>query len=215
MQEGSNVQDTCVMHGFPETDTVIEVDGHIGHGALLHGCRIKRNAMVGMNAVVMDNAEIGEESIVAALAFVKTNAVIPPRSLVVGNAGSGHSTAHRAGGRVEKRRHGRLPGACPAVPGDNETSRAAGGSRARTAAGARAGNRPALQDQDEVQRLAVHSRFLLLSVTAHWDGRLGLPRPLRTFNWTMLPQQRKPWGTFWGMLRSNDVQIHQLHASPR
>jgi phenylacetic acid degradation protein len=84
LEEGSNVQDSCVMHGFSGTDTVVEVDGHIGHGAVLHGCRIKRNAMVGMNAVVMDNTEIGEESIVAALAFVKANLVIPPRCLVVG-----------------------------------------------------------------------------------------------------------------------------------
>jgi phenylacetic acid degradation protein len=72
------------MHGFPETDTIIEQDGHIGHGAVLHGCRIGRNAMVGMNAVIMDNAVIGEESIVAALAFVKANMQVPPRSLVAG-----------------------------------------------------------------------------------------------------------------------------------
>lgn len=84
LEGGSNLQDTCVMHGHPQNDTVVEVDGHIGHGAVLHGCRIGRNAMVGMNAVVMDNAQIGAESIVAALAFVKANIVIPPRSLVVG-----------------------------------------------------------------------------------------------------------------------------------
>jgi len=84
LEPGSNLQDTCVMHGHPRNDTVVEVDGHIGHGAVLHGCRIRRNAMVGMNAVVMDNAEIGEECIVAALAFVKANMVVPPRSLVVG-----------------------------------------------------------------------------------------------------------------------------------
>lgn len=84
LQEGSNLQDTCVMHGFPNTDTVVEVDGHIGHGAVIHGCRIGRNAMVGMNAVVMDNAVIGESSIVAAMAFVKANIEIPARSLVAG-----------------------------------------------------------------------------------------------------------------------------------
>jgi len=84
LEEGSNLQDTCVMHGFPNTDTVIEVDGHIGHGAVIHGCRIGRNAMVGMNAVVMDNAVIGEDSIVAAMGFVKANARIPARSLVAG-----------------------------------------------------------------------------------------------------------------------------------
>jgi phenylacetic acid degradation protein len=84
METGSNVQDCCVMHGFPGTDTVIEQDGHIGHGAILHGCIVKRNAMVGMNAVVMDEAVVGEEAFVAAGAFVKAGMVIPPRGLAVG-----------------------------------------------------------------------------------------------------------------------------------
>lgn len=84
LEEGANVQDTCVMHGFPGIDTVVEREGHIGHGAVLHSCRVKRNAMVGINAVVMDNAVVGEESIVAALAFVKADMTIPPRSLVAG-----------------------------------------------------------------------------------------------------------------------------------
>ncbi len=84
LEQGSNLQDTCVMHSFPDLDTVVERDGHIGHGAVLHGCRIGRNVMVGMNAVIMDGAEIGESSIVAALAFVKSKEKIPPRSLVVG-----------------------------------------------------------------------------------------------------------------------------------
>lgn len=87
LMEGANLQDTCVMHSFPGCDTVIEPDGHVGHGAILHGCRVGRNAMVGMNAVVMDNAVIGEESIVAALAFVRADMQIPPRSLVVGAPG--------------------------------------------------------------------------------------------------------------------------------
>ena len=64
LEEGVNVQDTCVMHGFPGTDTVIEQDGHIGHGAVLHGCRIGRNALVGMNAVIMDQVVIGEHAII-------------------------------------------------------------------------------------------------------------------------------------------------------
>ena len=84
LEEGANIQDTCVMHGFPEDDTVVEADGHIGHGAVLHGCRVGRNAMVGMNAVVMDKAVVGEESIVGAAAFVKAGMLIPPRSLVLG-----------------------------------------------------------------------------------------------------------------------------------
>ena len=84
LEEGANLQDNCVMHGFPGDDTVVEVDGHIGHGAVLHGCRIKRNAMVGMNSVVMDMAVVGEESIVAAMSLVKTGMLIPPRSMVMG-----------------------------------------------------------------------------------------------------------------------------------
>ncbi|MGZ9722128.1 acyltransferase [Rhizobium miluonense] len=82
---GSNVQETCVVHSFPDLEVVIGEEGHIGHGAVLHGCKIGRNAMVGMNAVVMDEAIIGENSIVAAMAFVKAGAEIPPNSLAVGS----------------------------------------------------------------------------------------------------------------------------------
>ena len=84
LEEGANLQDTCVMHGFPGKDTVVGVDGHIGHGAVLHGCEVGRNAMIGMNAVVMDDVTIGEDSIVAAAAFVKAGMQVPPRMLVVG-----------------------------------------------------------------------------------------------------------------------------------
>lgn len=84
LERGANLQDTCVMHGFPGTDTVIEENGHVGHGAVLHGCRVKRNALVGMNAVIMDNAVIGESAMVAACAFVKAGVEIPAGSLVAG-----------------------------------------------------------------------------------------------------------------------------------
>lgn len=84
LEAGANVQDTCVMHGFPNTDNIVGEDGHIGHGAILHGCRVGKNAMVGMNAVVMDNAVIGESSIVAAMAFVKADVEIPARTLAAG-----------------------------------------------------------------------------------------------------------------------------------
>lgn len=85
LERGSNVQETCVVHSFPDKDVLVEEAGHIGHGAVLHGCRIGRNAMVGMNAVVMDEAAVGENSIVAAMAFVKAGAQIPPNSLAVGS----------------------------------------------------------------------------------------------------------------------------------
>ncbi len=84
VRAGANIQDSCVMHGFPGTDTIVEEDGHIGHGAILHGCIVKRNALVGMNAVVNDNAVVGDSAIVAAMAFVKAGMVVPPRMLVAG-----------------------------------------------------------------------------------------------------------------------------------
>ena len=84
VRAGANIQDCCVMHGFPGTDTVVEEEGHIGHGAILHGCVVRRNALVGMNAVINDNAEIGEAAFVAAMAFVKAKMIVPPRTLVAG-----------------------------------------------------------------------------------------------------------------------------------
>lgn len=84
LEQGVNVQDTCVMHGFPGTDTLIEKDGHIGHGAVLHGCRVGPNALIGMNAVIMDGARIGESSIVAAMSFVRADYEVPARSLAAG-----------------------------------------------------------------------------------------------------------------------------------
>ena len=84
LEEGANLQDTCVMHGFPDSDTVVERNGHIGHGAVLHGCRIGADALVGMNAVVMDNARIAPRSFVSAAAFVKAGFECPEQSLVMG-----------------------------------------------------------------------------------------------------------------------------------
>jgi phenylacetic acid degradation protein len=84
LHAGSNVQDGCILHAYPGTETIVEEHGHIGHGAILHGCTVRRNALVGMNAVVNDNAVIGESAIVAALAFVKAEMIVPPRTLVAG-----------------------------------------------------------------------------------------------------------------------------------
>ncbi|MCC6379684.1 MAG: phenylacetic acid degradation protein PaaY [Burkholderiales bacterium] len=84
IRAGANVQDSCILHGFPGAGTIVEEDGHIGHGAVLHSCTVQRNALVGMNAVVNDHAVVGESSIVAAMAFVKAQMVIPPRTLVAG-----------------------------------------------------------------------------------------------------------------------------------
>ena len=84
LEPGSNLQDNCVMHSFPGANAVVEKDGHIGHGAILHGCTVRRNALVGMNSVVMDGAVIGEDSFVAAQSFVKAKFEVPPRTLVAG-----------------------------------------------------------------------------------------------------------------------------------
>jgi phenylacetic acid degradation protein len=84
LEDGANLQDNCVVHSLPDFDCVMEADSHIGHGAVIHGCRIGRDALVGMNAVVMDRAVVGERAIVAAMAFVKIDGRIPPRVLAAG-----------------------------------------------------------------------------------------------------------------------------------
>jgi len=84
VEEGANIQDTCMLHGFPGKDTVVGAEATVGHGAVLHGCVVKRGALIGMNCVVNDNAEVGEGAMVAAMAFVKAEARIPPRSLAAG-----------------------------------------------------------------------------------------------------------------------------------
>ena len=84
VEQGANIQDTCMLHGFPGKDTVVGAEVTVGHGAVLHGCVVRRGALIGMNCVVNDNAEVGEDAVVAALAFVKAEAKIPARSLVAG-----------------------------------------------------------------------------------------------------------------------------------
>ena len=85
LHPGCNVQETCVLHSFPGKDVVVEEEGHVGHGAVLHGCHVGRNVLIGMNAVVMDEAVIGENTIVAAMAFVKAGMQAPPNSLLAGS----------------------------------------------------------------------------------------------------------------------------------
>jgi phenylacetic acid degradation protein len=84
VEEGANIQDTCMLHGFPGKDTVVGAEVTVGHGAVLHGCVVHRGALIGMNCVVNDNAEVGEDAVVAALAFVKAEAKIPAGALAAG-----------------------------------------------------------------------------------------------------------------------------------
>lgn len=85
--DGCNVQENCTIHMFPGITVHLLEAAHIGHGAIIHGAIIGRNSLIGMNAVIMDEVEIGEECIVGALSFLKSGEKIPRRSLVVGNPG--------------------------------------------------------------------------------------------------------------------------------
>lgn len=84
VEAGSNIQDNCVVHSSPGEEMHVEANAHIGHSAVLHACRIGRNALVGINAVVMDQASVGESSLVGAMAFVRERMVVPPRWLAAG-----------------------------------------------------------------------------------------------------------------------------------
>jgi phenylacetic acid degradation protein len=85
LEDGVNVQENCTVHMFPGKSITLKESAHVGHGAIIHGANLGRNCLIGMNSVIMDDAEIGDESIVGAMAFVKAETKIPPRSLVVGN----------------------------------------------------------------------------------------------------------------------------------
>ncbi len=84
---GSNVQDGCVLHtdmGFPMT---IGAGCTVGHKAILHGCTLRSNVLVGMGATVLNGAEIGQDSLIGACALITERELIPPGSLVVGSPG--------------------------------------------------------------------------------------------------------------------------------
>lgn len=81
----TSIQDNCVLHTGSGSDCVVERGATVGHGAILHGCTIGVNALIGMHAVVLDGAVVGEDSLVAALSLVKNDAQMPPRSLIAGN----------------------------------------------------------------------------------------------------------------------------------
>lgn len=85
IEDGCNVQENCTIHMFPGVTVILKEGAHIGHGAIIHGATIGRNCLVGMNAVIMDNVELGDECIVGALSFIKAEEKIPARSLLVGN----------------------------------------------------------------------------------------------------------------------------------
>lgn len=87
IEDGCNVQENCTIHMFPGISITLSTAAHIGHGAIIHGANIGKNTLVGMNAVIMDNAKIGNECIIGALTFIAADTEIPDRKLVVGNPG--------------------------------------------------------------------------------------------------------------------------------
>jgi len=85
--EGSNIQDLVACHADPGLPLAIGSGVSVGHGAVLHGCTIEDDVLVGMHATVMNGAVIGSGSIIAAGALVTEGMVVPPRSLVAGLPG--------------------------------------------------------------------------------------------------------------------------------
>ena len=85
IEDGCNVQENCTVHMFPGVTVLLKAGAHIGHGAVIHGATIGKNCLVGMNAVIMDNVQLGDECIVGALSFIKADEVFENRSLIVGN----------------------------------------------------------------------------------------------------------------------------------
>ena len=85
VREGSNIQDGCVLHAFPGRSTVVGVDGHVGHGAILHGCETRPGVLIGMNAVLMDEVVVGARAFVGAHSFVRSGTIVPEGWLVAGS----------------------------------------------------------------------------------------------------------------------------------
>ena len=87
IEDGCNVQENCTIHMFPGVIVLLKEGSHVGHGAIIHGSTIGKNCLIGMNTVIMDNVDLGDESIGGALTFIKQDEKIPPRSLIAGNPG--------------------------------------------------------------------------------------------------------------------------------
>lgn len=85
LEDGVNVQENCTVHMFPGKSITLKESAHVGHGAIIHGANLGRNCLIGMNSVIMDDAEIGDECIVGAMSFVKAEEKFPNRKLIVGN----------------------------------------------------------------------------------------------------------------------------------
>lgn len=80
-----SIQENTTCHLYKGFPLIVEDDVTVGHNAIIHGCHIKKGALIGMGATVLDGAVIGENSIVGANALVPSGKIIPPNSLVLGS----------------------------------------------------------------------------------------------------------------------------------
>ena len=83
----TSIQDNVVIHADPENGVQIGSEVSVGHGAVLHGCRIGNNVLIGMNSTILNGAEIGKNSIVGANALVPEGKKFPENSLIIGVPG--------------------------------------------------------------------------------------------------------------------------------
>lgn len=85
--ERTNIQDGCVLHADPGFPLTVGAGVTVGHNAILHGCTIGDDVLVGMGATVLNGAQVGAGTLIAANALIPEGAVIPPGSLVAGVPG--------------------------------------------------------------------------------------------------------------------------------
>jgi len=83
----TSIQDNAVIHADPENGVNIGDNVSVGHGAVLHGCKIENNVLIGMNSTVLNGAEIGKNSIVGANALIPEGKKFPENSLIIGVPG--------------------------------------------------------------------------------------------------------------------------------
>jgi len=83
--EGSNVQENCVLHTDPGFPLIVGAGCTVGHKAMLHGCQIGENSLIGMGATILNGAKIGNNCLIGACALVTEGKEIPDGSLVMGS----------------------------------------------------------------------------------------------------------------------------------
>jgi carbonic anhydrase/acetyltransferase-like protein (isoleucine patch superfamily) len=85
--EYTNIQDNCIIHVTNDQPTIVEDYVTVGHGAILHGCHVANNCLIGMGAILLGHSEVGENCIIAAGTLIPERKKIPANSLVMGSPG--------------------------------------------------------------------------------------------------------------------------------